>query len=91
DRLQVFDVDGSFIASKTGDATISKWGKDKLDANPEMWEERKRAPELEREKLFWAPTGVAVDDDYRIFVCESPRNRIQVYQKQVPIFAGPRL
>jgi DNA-binding beta-propeller fold protein YncE len=91
DRLQVFDVDGSFITLKTGDATISKWGKDKLDANPEMWEERKRAPELEREKLFWGPTGVTVDDENRVFVCESARNRIQVYFKQSPFFAGPRL
>jgi len=91
DRLQVFDVDGSFLEIKTGDGGISKWGKDKLDANPEMWEERKRAQGLEREKDFWAPTGVTVDDDNRVFVSESPRNRIQVYQKQSSSFAGPRL
>ena len=91
DRLQVFDVDGSYLATKTGDATISKWGKDKLDANPEMWGERERAQGLEREKDFWGPTGVTVDDDNRIFICESARNRIQVYRKQAPIFAGPRL
>ena len=65
----------------TGDATISKWGKDKLDANAEMWEERQRAYGLEREKDFWGPTGVAVDDENRIFVCESARNRVQVYQQ----------
>ncbi|MFQ6027395.1 MAG: 6-bladed beta-propeller [Dehalococcoidia bacterium] len=90
-RLQVFDVDGSFITLRTGDATVSKWGKDKLDANAEMWGERERAQGLEREKDFWAPSGVTVDDDNRIFVCESPRNRIQVYRKQSPSFAGPRL
>ena len=33
-RLQVFDPDGNFAAVKTGDATVSKWGKDKLDAQP---------------------------------------------------------
>ena len=32
DRLQVFDPDGNSVAIMTGDATISKWGKDKLDA-----------------------------------------------------------
>ena len=58
DRLQVFDPDGNFAALKTGDATISKWGKDKLDANPEMWGERDRSPGLEREKDFWAPSGL---------------------------------
>ena len=91
DRLQVFDADGNFITLKTGDATVSKWGKDKLDANPEMWGERERAPGLEREKDFWGPTGVEVDDQNRIFVTEGPRNRVQVYRKQSPTFAGPRL
>jgi DNA-binding beta-propeller fold protein YncE len=91
DRIQVFDPDGHFVTLRTGDATVSKWGKDKLDANPEMWGERERSPELEREKLFWGPTGIQVDDQNRVFVCESARNRIQVYRKQSATFAGPRL
>ena len=90
-RLQYFDPDGNFCGLKTGEATVSKWGKDKLDANPEMWGERDRAPGLERERDFWAPTGVAVDSDNRVFVCEGPRNRIQVFQKQGLMFMGPRL
>jgi DNA-binding beta-propeller fold protein YncE len=90
-RLQVFDPEGNFITLRTGDATISKWGKDKLDANPEMWGERERAYGLDREKLFWGPTGVAVDDEGRIFVVESARNRVQVYRKLSPTFVGPRL
>ena len=91
DRLQVFDPDGNFAGLKTGEATISKWGKDKLDANSEMWEERDRAQGLEREKDFWAPSGVEVDDSNTVFVCEGPRNRIQVYRKQSSTFMGPRL
>ena len=90
-RLQVFDRDGSFLLLKTGDATVSKWGMDKLNANPEMWEERKRAHGMEREKNFWAPSGVTVDDQDRIFVTESTRNRVQVYQKQSATFLGPRI
>ena len=43
------------------------------------------------EKDFWAPTGVAVDDSNKVFVCEGPRNRIQVYHKQSNTFMGPRL
>ena len=82
---------GSFITLRTGDATVSKWGKEKLDANAEMWGERDRAPGLEREKDFWAPSAVTVDDDNAIYVCDGPRNRIQVYRKQSPTFAGPRL
>ena len=34
-----------------------------------------------REKGLWGPTGVAVDDENRIFVAESARNRVQVYRK----------
>ena len=91
DRLQVFDTDGSFITLRTGDGAVSKWGMDKLNANPEMWGERSRAQGLDREKDFWGPVGITVDDEDRIFICESARNRIQVYQKQSPFFAGPRL
>lgn len=90
-RLQVFDQDGEFITLTTGEATISKWAKDKLDANAEMWEERKRAYGLEREKLFWGSAGVTVDDQDRIFISESARNRVQVFQKISPTFVGPRL
>ena len=91
DRLQVFGADGSFITKLTGDATVSKWGREKLDANPEMWEEREIAQGLEREKLLWGPGAVEVDDEGRIFVAESARHRIQVYRKQPPIFLGARL
>jgi DNA-binding beta-propeller fold protein YncE len=90
-RLQVFDQDGEFIDMRTGDGTVSKWGQEKLDANAEMWGERDRAYGLEREKDFWGPTGVAVDSDDNIFVVESARNRVQIYRKLSPTFAGPRL
>jgi len=90
-RLQVFDQEGNFITAKTGEATVSKWGQDKLNANSEMWGERERAQGLEREKDFWGPTGVTVDDQGRVFVPESARNRIQVFTTQSPTFAGPRL
>jgi hypothetical protein len=46
---------------------------------------------MEREKDFWAPTGVTVDDEGRVFVTESTRNRVQVYQKQGAAFLGIRL
>ena len=91
DRLQVFDPEGNSVAIMTGDATISKWGKDKLDANSEMWQERDIAQGIEREKNFWGPVAVEVDDQGRIFVVESCRQRIQIYRKQEPTFFGGRL
>ena len=90
-RLQVFDADGSFITTLTGEATVSKWGKEKLDANAEMWLQRQQAQGLEREKQFWGPVAVEVDAENRIFVAETVRSRIQVYRKQIPFFVGDRL
>ena len=90
-RLQVFDPDGQFVTKKNGDATVSKWAKEKLDANPDMWQAREVAVGMEREKLFRGPAGVEVDDDNRIFVIESGRSRIQVYRKLPTYFNSPRL
>jgi len=88
DRVQVFDAEGRFITKMTGDGTISKWGKLKLDANPDMWNQREVAYGLERERLFWRPVAVEVDDQGRLFVVESNRHRIQVYYKISPYFLG---
>jgi DNA-binding beta-propeller fold protein YncE len=90
DRLQVFDPAGNFLTQTTGEATLSKWGTEKIEGgNSEMWEERKIAQGLDREKLFWGPVAVEVDDEGRIFVVESARSRIQVFRKQYPVFFGP--
>ena len=91
DRLQVFSADGEYLTQTTGDGSLSKWGKEKLDANSEMWQERDIAQGLEREKLFWGPIAVTVDDDDNVFVVESARSRIQIYRRQVPVFFGGRL
>ncbi len=91
DRLQVFSARGEFISETLGDAVMSKWGKDKLDANSEMWQERDIAQGLAREKLFWGPIAVSVDDDDNVFVVESARSRVQVYRRQLPLFFGGRL
>ena len=88
DRLQVFDQDGKFTTKMTGEATLSKWAIDKLNANPDMWNEREVAQGLEREKQFWGPIAVEVDDDGRVFVVESARHRIQVFRKVPPYFLG---
>ena len=88
ERMQMFAPAGKFVPLTTGDGTISKWGKDKLDANGEMWKEREIAQGIEREKDFWGPVAVAVDDQDRVFVVESCRNRIQVYRRQEPMFKG---
>jgi DNA-binding beta-propeller fold protein YncE len=89
DRLQVFNRDGQYLTQTSGEGTLSQWGANKLDGgNPEMWEERKIAQNLDREKNFWGPVAVEVDDEGRIFVVESARSRIQIFHKQYPVFYG---
>ena len=88
DRVQIFEPDGRLITVLTGDATISQWGKTSLDASPIWWKEREVAYDLEREKRFWGPVCVEVDDQGNILVVESARHRIQVYRKMPAVFTG---
>ena len=89
DRLQVFDADGSFITKLTGEATLSKWGRERVALDPSMVRGRERAQGLqEREKLFHGPIAVEVDDEGRVFVVECSRQRLQVFRKQSPIYSG---
>ena len=81
DRLQMFDSSGNHIYSFLGEATLSKWGIAKLDANDYMWNEREAGWGLEREKDFWHPIAVDIDPEGRILVLEPFRTRIQVYTK----------
>ena len=89
DRLQIFNPDGSYITQLTGDATLSKWGRERLELDPGMMRGRDRAQGLmEREKLFNGPIAVEVDDEGRVFVVETARQRLQVYRKQIANFHG---
>ena len=53
------------ITMLTGEAALSKWGKEKLDASPEMWQKRQKAQGLDCEKRFGGPMAVEVDDENR--------------------------
>ena len=88
DRLQVFDSNGRFATQMAGDAEVSKWGKMKLDSNPDMWLAQEVAQGLDREKQFWWPRAVGVDNQGRIYMVESARNRVQGYRELDPFFLG---
>ena len=83
-RVQVFAPDGRFITQFTGDAELSKWGKDKLNSNPDMIRQRNLAfandPNYERKLSH--PCGVRVDEQGRIAIIDHTRGRIQVYIKE---------
>ena len=81
DRVQVIAPDGRHITTFTGDAGISKWGQQKLDANPDKIMQRGLVRDFEPERRFWRPKAVAIDDEGRIIIVDSNRWRLQVYQK----------
>ena len=93
-RLQVLDPEGGFVQSSRGQATISKWAQAFLDTNVEEAEARSRAnletdveffnddPHEESahiEKYFWAPSSITLDSDGHLFIVDSNRHRLQVY------------
>jgi len=96
ERVQIFDPDGGFVQSIRGEATDSKWAEAFLEINLEEAAARDRAnmePEIKFfnddpheesshiEKYFWAPTSLKLDSEGRMYVTESNRHRIQIYDK----------
>ena len=96
ERVQVLDPEGGFVAKLRGAATESRWAEEFLSANAEEAEARQTAdlePALEQfggdpheesahvEKFFWAPVSVKLDSAGRLYVTESNRHRVQVYQR----------
>ena len=97
-RVQVLDPEGRFLAGFRGNAGMSRWSEDYFRANPDELEERQKAdlePVLDPltiydardesasiEKYFWGPTSVRLDNDGRMYVVDSCRHRIQVYQRE---------
>ena len=81
DRLVQFNRAGLFVEAMRGDAVMTERGADKLMANPDMLRWRDHITDLGREKLFWKPTAVKVDADFRVHVIDSGRYRMQIYRK----------
>ena len=97
ERVQVLDVDGNPLQVLRGEATLSKWAADFLEANIEERDARASAnlepdtafldlddPHAESahiEKFFWSPMSVKLDEAGRLYVTEGNRHRIQVYQR----------
>jgi len=96
ERVQVLGPDGSFQLLLRGQATLSKWADEFFAANPDEWEVRQQSeliPELpphldtpyqisaQTEPYFWGPVAVTVDHANRLYVPETNRHRVQIYQK----------
>ena len=80
-RVQVFDGNGAYIDELIGDATMSTWGAQLMEANPVMEGHRQTAKYPELEGRLFLPRSVKVDDQNRIFIVDSCKGRLQVYRK----------
>lgn len=83
-RLQVLAPSGRFLTSLKGDHQLSKWGKEKLQSNPDMIRQRALAIAHDNgafEKSFSHPCAVKMDSQDRVCVLDHTRGRIQVYTK----------
>lgn len=99
ERVQILDPSGHCVTLLQGEAGVSKWGQAYFISNQDELEERQHAdlePELDLlpsdgpreasasiEKLFWGPTSVKLDREGCLYVVDSCRHRIQIYQKSV--------
>ena len=94
ERVKVMDPEGHIVQSLRGQATESKWARAFLDINLEEAAARDNSDlETEQdyfvndphevsshiEKLFWAPMSVKLDSQRKIYVTESNRHRVQIY------------
>lgn len=97
ERVQIFDDNCKFVQLLRGEATLSKWAENFLAINKEEGAARSRADLEAKidffdendphdvsshiEKYFWSPMSVKLDDEGRLYVTESNRHRIQVYER----------
>ena len=96
ERVQVLDSNGNFIQMLRGQATLSQWAEQWLDANQDELTARNRSNlkidwlpvhlrspyqvSAQTEHLFWGPVSAKIDKSDRLFVTEHSRARIQVYK-----------
>ncbi len=96
-RVQVLRPDGGFILKLRGQATLSRWAQDFIDSNPDEKRTRGVAnlyPELpphlsvkphlvsqQTEPYFTQPRSVYLDREGRLYVADTGRHRLQIYQR----------
>ena len=83
-RIHIFDKDGRFLTSLTGDAQeLSLWAQMTVDANADYMKRRREVHSTEPEWRFAQPTAVVYDgENSRLLVADTQRSRIQIYNKQ---------
>jgi DNA-binding beta-propeller fold protein YncE len=85
ERVVIYTPQAKPLAYLYGDAVeVSKWGMMSLEANPDMVRRRNQVEDLvDQQRKFRMPTGCAFDrENNRLFICDTQRGRIQIYQKE---------
>lgn len=93
-RVQVLTPDGGFMLGLRGNATLSPWAQEYLEANSDEREARSTFVPVFKvdtddphetsariEPYFWDPVAVVLDQQERLYVLETGRHRFQVYRK----------
>ena len=93
-RVQVLDSRWNFQTALRGQATVSPWAQEYLEANADELDARSRfdpyiAVDTEDqheisarvEAFFWDPIAVEIDPDGRLIVVDSLRHRLQIYRR----------
>jgi hypothetical protein len=92
-RVQIFDNNWELRGSLRGQATLSKWSSEYIDANEDELRARSsfdpyvdvgtaaaHEASAKIEPYFWDPIAVEIDSKGRAFVVDSLRHRLQIFR-----------
>ena len=89
-RIQIYEPEGDVITSLYGDAVqLSKAGEYIIRRDSSTIVAYQQVKDLSPMGLFERPTGIEIDDQDRVIVCDT-RGRLQVYAKDKN-FVAPEL
>lgn len=81
--VQVFTPEFKYLTAFTGNATMSKWGEQKLRANPGHLRMYGLITDWTPWQKLRFPLAMDVDGDGRVIILDHAANRLQVYQKGI--------
>ena len=82
-KVQIFDSDGEIITSLYGDASeLSRSALKFMEVNQDYNKAFKRAKDKSRLGSFERPTSISITKNNRIVICDTARQRLQVYDKE---------
>ena len=82
-RVQIYSAEGDVITALYGDATEwSNWAREVVEANPDVVKAYRRIKDMTPVGRFARPVSILVDDQDRVIIGETIRNRLQVYAKE---------